>query len=52
MFVTQFVSYVESVYESVFKEIKQSRDVSDSVHKELLSIVKEFKSLFVAPDTQ
>lgn len=49
-FVSQFVSYVESVYPQTYNAILESTDVSDSVKNELIDIAKEFKILFVAPE--
>ena len=49
-FVTQFVSYVESVYPKVYGTILESTDVSDQIKTELIAIAKEFKILFVAPE--
>lgn len=51
-FVTQFVSYVESVYPQVYDAILISQNLSDETEQELLAIVKEFQSLFVAPEGQ
>lgn len=50
-FVTQFVSYVESVYPQVYGTISETTDVSDAIKNELLDIAREFKVLFVAPDS-
>jgi F-type H+-transporting ATPase subunit alpha len=49
-FVSQFVSYVESVYPQTYNAILESTDVSDVVKNELIAIAKEFKILFVAPE--
>jgi len=49
-FVTQFVSYVESVYPAVYHMIEKTQDISSDVQRELLSIAKEFSTLFVPPD--
>jgi F-type H+-transporting ATPase subunit alpha len=49
-FVSQFVSYVESVYPQVYNTILESTDVSDPIKNELVAIAKEFKVLFVAPE--
>jgi F-type H+-transporting ATPase subunit alpha len=49
-FVTQFVSYVESVYSYIYDTIELSKDIDDHTLQELIAIVKEFKSLFVAPE--
>ncbi len=49
-FVTQFVSYIESVYPHIYSIIETSQDVSEETHQELSVVAKEFDSLFVAPD--
>ena len=49
-FVSQFVSYVESVYPQTYNTILESTDVSDQVKNELVAIATEFKVLFVAPE--
>jgi len=49
-FVTQFVSYIESVYPQVYEAIETSQDITDQTNGELIAIVKEFKSLFVSPE--
>ncbi len=49
-FVSQFVSYVESVYPQVYNTILESTDVSDQIKTELIAVAKEFKVLFVAPE--
>lgn len=50
-FVTQFVSYVESVYPQLYGTILETADVTDVVKNELVEVAKEFKILFVAPET-
>jgi len=49
-FVTQFVSYVESVYPDTYQGILDTQDIAESRHNELLAIAKEFSTLFVAPE--
>lgn len=46
-FVTQYVSYVRSVYQSVYDEIFQTEDVSDGIKEQLAKITVEFNKLFV-----
>lgn len=50
VFVTQFVSYIESVYPKVYKTILDSKDVSTETEQELMTIAREFSTLFVAPE--
>lgn len=50
-FVTQFVSYVESVYPQVYSGILETADVTDQARGELIEVANEFKVLFVAPDS-
>jgi F-type H+-transporting ATPase subunit alpha len=45
-FVLQFVSYVKSVYADVYKEIEDTKDLSDETRKKLHEIAKEFTKLF------
>ncbi len=49
-FVTQFVSYVESVYPQLYGTILETADVTDAIKNELIEVAKEFKILFVAPE--
>jgi F0F1-type ATP synthase alpha subunit len=49
-FVTQFASYVESVYDHLYQAIEISQDLSTETHAELLGVIKEFKTLFIAPE--
>ncbi|MFS8506882.1 MAG: F0F1 ATP synthase subunit alpha [Candidatus Babeliales bacterium] len=49
-FVTQFASYVESVYDHLYQAIEISQDLSPETHTELLVVIKEFKTLFIAPE--
>ena len=48
-FVTQFVSYVKSVYQDVYKTIEQTEDIDDDTKTRLIAIAQEFSKLFVAP---
>lgn len=50
VFVTQFVSYVKSVYQDEYGAIEQTQDVSDDMQQRLLVIAKEFKRLFIPPE--
>lgn len=47
IFVTQFVSYVESVYPKLYRSILESKDISDEKEQELHTAAREFGSLFV-----
>lgn len=49
-FIMQFISYVKSVYRPVYDSIEQTQDVSDEMRHDLLTIAKEFASLFVAKE--
>jgi F-type H+/Na+-transporting ATPase subunit alpha len=46
-FVTQFVSYVKSVYQPVYDMIKTTEDLSEDVKVRLREIATEFSRLFV-----
>jgi F-type H+-transporting ATPase subunit alpha len=48
-FVTQFASYVKSVYPDVYGTIFRTQDVSDEIQGRLFSIAAEFSKLFVPP---
>ncbi len=49
-FVTQFVSYVKSVYTTdIYEVIEQTQDISDDIIKKLAEISREFSKLFVPP---
>ncbi len=49
-FVTQFVSYIKSVYfDEIYSVIYKSQDVSDEMAKRLEVIAQEFSKLFIAP---
>lgn len=49
LFVTQFVSYVQSVYKEVYDTIAQTADISDDVHHDLMQIAAEFSGMFAMP---
>lgn len=48
-FVTQFVSYLKSVYPEVYGAIEQTKDLADSITQDLHKIAREFSILFVIP---
>ena len=50
IFITQFVSYVKSVYQNIYSAILKTGDVSDDIRLQLLDVATEFSKLFVAPD--
>ena len=50
VFVTQFVSFVESVYPAIYQEILSIKDITEKTHEELKAIAQEFSLLFVAPE--
>ncbi len=50
VFVSQFVSYVKSVYQNVYEAILTSQDVAEVTRTQLLEIAQEFSKLFVPPD--
>lgn len=47
-FVTQFISYVRSVYQDEYATIFTSQDMSDEVKNKLMDAAKEFSKLFMA----
>ncbi len=50
-FVTQFVSYVQSVYQDdIYRIIEKTEDISDDLSGKLIEIATEFSKLFVAPE--
>lgn len=49
-FVTQFVSYVESVYPQIYDTILTSQDMAQETQEQLLHVIEEFQALFVAPE--
>ncbi len=48
-FIAQFLSYVRSVYPSVYEAILKAEDISDDVEARLFEIATEFNTLFVPP---
>lgn len=50
LFVTQFVSYVKSVYQDVYEAIFKTEDINDDIKAQLHEIAQEFSKLFVVPD--
>jgi len=48
-FATQFVSYVKSVYEKLYNEILESKDLSNENIEKLKEIANEFSKVFVSP---
>lgn len=51
LFTRQFISYVESVYNSIYSDIKNSKDVSDDNVTLLRGVAKEFSGIFVADES-
>jgi len=49
-FVSQFVSYVRSVYQDEYATILESQDITEEMHQKLLIIAVEFSKLFIAPE--
>ncbi len=49
LFIRQFISYVESVYNKIYIDIEKSSDVSDENLAQLHVVAKEFSGIFV-PD--
>ena len=49
-FVTQFVSYVKSVYPDVYTTILQTQDISDELKDQIIEMATEFNKLFVPPE--
>lgn len=50
LFIRQFVSYVESVYETIYTEIKITKDISPEQIVQLRDVAKEFSSIFISDD--
>jgi len=50
LFIRQFVSYVESVYQEIYDAIRITKDISPEILEQLHVIAKEFSSIFVAED--
>jgi F-type H+/Na+-transporting ATPase subunit alpha len=46
-FVTQFISYMQSVYSDLYNEILESKDLSESSSKILFDAAQEFKKIYV-----
>ena len=51
-FITQFVSYVQSVYQDVYNTILQTEDISDETKDRVIEIAGEFSKLFVPPENE
>jgi len=49
-FVTQFVSYVKSVYPAIYDRILQTKEFADADYEQLKTIAQEFSTLFVPPN--
>jgi F-type H+-transporting ATPase subunit alpha len=50
-FVTQFVSYIKSVYQKdIYHIIEKTEDISDAISARLMEVATEFSKLFVAPE--
>lgn len=47
-FITQFVSYVKSVYSDVYNTILQSKDIWEDVYERLITIAREFSLVFAS----
>lgn len=50
LFIRQFVSYVESVYENIYTQIKTTKDISAENIAMLKDVAKEFSSIFISDD--
>ena len=46
-FVMQYVSYVQSIYAGLYKEMFTTGDITEQQQEQLRNIAKEFKNLFV-----
>ena len=46
-FALQCVSYLKSVYPNIYDTIKETEDISEDTHKQILAIAAEFVKLFV-----
>ncbi len=51
LFTRQFMSYVESVYNAIYSDIKNSKDISDENVALLRGVAKEFSGIFVADES-
>lgn len=50
-FVTQFISYIRSVYhDDIYHIIEKTEDISDAISVRLTQVAQEFSRLFVAPE--
>lgn len=47
LFVTQFVSYVKSIYSQIYKDIESTEDLSEQTQQSLIKIAREFSKIFV-----
>ncbi|MBT3455996.1 F0F1 ATP synthase subunit alpha [bacterium] len=47
VFVTQFISYVQSVYSQEYKKIEKDAAIDDAMNKQLKTIATEFRKIFV-----
>jgi hypothetical protein len=43
----QFVSYVKSVYHSIYEAVYKTGDITPEVHTQLLGAAQEFSKIFV-----
>ncbi|MBP6870059.1 F0F1 ATP synthase subunit alpha [Candidatus Babeliales bacterium] len=50
LFIRQFTSYVESVYNTIYTDIKKTKDVSDENFVLLKGVAKEFSGIFIADE--
>lgn len=51
LFTRQFISYVDSVYNSIYNDIKNSKDISDENLTLLRGVAKEFSGIFVVDES-
>ncbi len=51
LFTRQFMSYVESVYNTIYSDIKNNQDISDENVALLRNVAKEFSGIFVADES-
>jgi F-type H+-transporting ATPase subunit alpha len=52
VYASQFVSYVKSVYTSLYDAIMQEQDVTQALHDQLIVVANEFAKLFVMPEAR
>ena len=50
LFIRQFASYVESVYNDIYMQIKTTKDFSNEHVALLRDVAKEFSGIFVSDD--